>query len=113
MSAPYTYKWSHNPSLNNPVATDLPVGSYTVTVIDSDNDSAWITSVVTQPQPLSIADSITEPSCYNASDGAIDITVTGGTAPEGYSYYWTTKGGSGVSPTQQDQTGISKGFARA
>jgi hypothetical protein len=110
MNGPYTYKWSHDPGLTLPVATDLTAGSYTVTIIDADNDSAWITGVVTQPQPLAIADTITEPTCYNASDGAIDITVTGGTAPEGYSYAWTTRGGSGVNPTQQDQTGIPKGL---
>jgi hypothetical protein len=110
MSAPYTFNWSHNPSLNNPVATDLPAGIYTVTIHDADNDSASITYNVTQPQPIAIADSITEPSCYNASDGAIDVTVTGGTAPEGYSYSWTTRGGSGVNPTQQDQNGIPKGL---
>ncbi|MBP1668629.1 MAG: C-terminal target protein, partial [Bacteroidetes bacterium] len=110
MNGPYTYKWSHDPGLTLPVATDLPAGSYTVTIIDADNDSAWITGVVTQPQPLVITDSITKPTCYNASDGAIDITVTGGTAPEGYSYAWTTRGGSGVNPTQQDQSGISAGW---
>jgi hypothetical protein len=110
MYPPYRYKWSHDPDLDQPVANNLPPGSYTVTVYDVDNDSAWITYNVTQPNPLSIANSITEPSCYNYADGAIDITVTGGTVSGDYSYAWTTRGGSGVEPTLQDQTGISKGM---
>ncbi|MBN2275197.1 MAG: T9SS type A sorting domain-containing protein [Bacteroidales bacterium] len=108
MNPPYTYKWSHNPGLNQAVATNLPAGSYTVTVTDGNLDSAKITGVVTQPDPVNIAEVITKPSCNNGSDGAIDITVTGGT-PD-YSFAWTTSGGSGIEPTQEDQTGLSKGL---
>ena len=35
---PFTYSWSHNPGLNNPVANNLPAGEYTVTITDA-NDS--------------------------------------------------------------------------
>jgi len=107
MGPPYTYKWSHNPGLNQSVATNLPAGTYTVTVKDADLDSAQITAVVTQPAPIAVAEIITEPSCNNLSDGTIDITVTGGTPA--YAYAWTTLGGSGVDPTAEDQTEISKG----
>jgi len=31
---PLTYSWSHNATLNSPTATNLPAGSYTVTVTD-------------------------------------------------------------------------------
>lgn len=107
MNPPYTYKWSHNPGLNQAVATNLPAGSYTVTVYDGNLDSAKITGIVTQPDPIAIDEVITEPACYNGTDGSIDITVTGGTPA--YAYAWTTAGGSGVEPTQEDQSGISSG----
>ncbi|MBN1413649.1 MAG: T9SS type A sorting domain-containing protein [Bacteroidales bacterium] len=110
MNPPYTYKWSHNPGLNQSVATNLPAGTYTATIVDGNLDSAKITAVVTQPDPLAIVEVITEPACYNGSDGVIDITVTGGTAAEDYNYAWTTSGGSGVNPSQQDQSGISEGI---
>ncbi|MBI4647197.1 MAG: hypothetical protein HY738_11580, partial [Bacteroidia bacterium] len=51
---------------------------------------------------------LTHPTCLNSSDGAIDITVTGGTPP--YTYVWTTIGGSGLTPGTQDQTGLTAGL---
>jgi hypothetical protein len=42
--------------------------------------------------------------CFGAATGAIDITVTGGTAP--YAYSWT---GTGVVAGSEDQTGLVAG----
>ncbi len=106
---PYTYSWSHNAGLNNPVANNLPAGTYTVTVTDANNVQAFKTESVTQPQPLAIAELITPASCYNGEDGAIDITVTGGTKTTDYNYFWTSLNGSGIVPLNQDQTGLTDG----
>ncbi|MBN1791220.1 MAG: gliding motility-associated C-terminal domain-containing protein [Bacteroidales bacterium] len=106
---PYTYSWSHNPSLNSPVADNLPAATYTVTITDANSVQAFKTETVTQPQPLAIAEIITPVSCNNGDNGAIDITVTGGTKTTDYSYFWTSLDGSGIVPLNQDQTGLTDG----
>jgi len=106
---PYKYIWSHNPSLNEPTANNLPAGTYTVTIVDADNDSAKTTGIVPQPPPLNITASVTNVSCYNYNNGAIDITVTGGTKTTDYVYNWTSPDGSGLHPLQADQTGLNRG----
>ncbi|MDD3891019.1 MAG: hypothetical protein PHE03_01805, partial [Bacteroidales bacterium] len=83
----------------NPVEfTDLPAGTYTVSIDDANNcgpvDSAPIT--ITEPDaieidPLSI--SITNISCFGANDGEISLTATGGT---GDLYYTITQDGNPV-----------------
>ncbi len=106
---PYTYSWSHNPALNQPVADNLPAGDYTVTITDANSAQAFKTTTITQPQPLVINGLVTPASCYNGDDGAIDLTVTGGTKAADYVYNWTTLNGSGIVPLSQDQSGLTDG----
>lgn len=102
---PYTYSWSHNPGLNDSVATNLSAGIYTVTITDSRDSTAIGTATVSQPQPMDVAFSITNTTCFNGNDGALDITVTGGN--NGYDYTWD--GGVGLEPKEEDQTGLYAG----
>ncbi len=102
---PYTYAWSHNPGVNDSVATNLSAGTYTVTITDSRDSTAVGTANVGQPQPITINKTTTDVTCYNGSDGSIDISVSGGN--NGYSYNWS--GGSGAEPTNEDQTGLIAG----
>lgn len=48
-----------------------------------------------------VVSSVTNPTCPGATNGAIDITVTGGTAP--YTYLWNN------GATTQDRTGLGAG----
>ncbi len=86
---PDTYLWSNaaqSKNINNVVA-----GTYTVTITDSHLCTATATGVVTQPvAPLALAVLVTDAACYGGNNGAIGLTVTGGTIP--YSYNW----GSGI-----------------
>lgn len=51
----YTYSWSHNAALNNPNATGLSSGSYTITVTDAKNCSTVETFEVSQtPRPIGV-----------------------------------------------------------
>ena len=106
-SPPYTYTWSHNPSLNNPVAEGLAAANYTVTITDGNDSTASITGTVYQPAPLLINGVATNPTCYNGGDGKIDVLPTGGTIP--YIYNWTSEDGSGLNPTGQNQSGLNRG----
>ncbi|MEN9909155.1 MAG: hypothetical protein RLZZ540_2304, partial [Bacteroidota bacterium] len=54
--------------------------------------------------PLSIKYSQNNVSCFNGSNGSINISVTGGSAP--YIYTWT---GTGVNTTSEDQSNLAAG----
>jgi gliding motility-associated-like protein/uncharacterized repeat protein (TIGR01451 family) len=85
--APYTYLWSN--SAPTATTSNLIAGVYTVVVKDSNNCIVNDTSEVLQPlAPLAIDFAITDNICFNGTSGAIDATITGGTAP--YSYLWNT-----------------------
>lgn len=83
--APYTYAWSNG--AQTATISSLVAGSYTVTV--SDASGATITQSATLSQPDAIVPSalVTNPLCYNAMNGSIDLSVSGGLAP--YSYVWS------------------------
>lgn len=101
----YGYDWSHIPGVNNPEdLAGLSPGTYCVTVTDANGCTATSCFTITTNgaigPTLNVA-SVLEPHCFGLSDGAIDLTVTGGTPP----FTWQWSNGS----TVEDQTGISAG----
>ncbi len=104
---PYTYSWSHDPGLNDAVASGLAANNYTVTITDGRDSTASITGTVYEPDPLLINGTPTNPTCYNGANGAINVAPTGGTLP--YVYNWTSEDGSGLNPTGQNQSGLNRG----
>lgn len=80
--APYTFLWS-NGSTNNPI-TNLPVGTYTVTVTDSQGTTGTASATLTSPPALLVEIEVTECSI----PGAMFANVTGGISP--YTYSWNT-----------------------
>ncbi len=84
-TAPYTYSWNTGASSED-ISALLP-GTYQVTVSDNNGCKIIRNYTITGPQPLSLAGTVTQISCRNAADGAIDLAIAGGTAP--YSYTWS------------------------
>ncbi len=83
---PYTYTWSTGAS--SPNLTGLSEGTYIVTVTDANGCSATTTIELEEfEEIIAVADSIIQPTCNGESDGAINITVTGGTAP--FTFEWS------------------------
>ncbi len=82
---PYTYLWSNNEMTQN--ISGLSAGNYTCTITDS-TGTMVISDVIaiTEPAAIELMTSVTDESEFGANDGAIDLTVNGGTP--GYTYLW-------------------------
>ena len=83
--------------------TGLAAGNYTVSVTDllgCMQTASFTVNQSTNPSPTLSATS-TDISCYGAADGAIDVTVAGGTGA--ISYLWND------STTTEDLTGLAPG----
>jgi len=81
----YFYLWSNSATSNT--ITGLAAGTYTVTVTDSNNCTATITQVISEPSHILITIISAPETCPGSNDGAFGTTVTGGTPP--YSYLWS------------------------
>ncbi|MBR6067509.1 MAG: T9SS type A sorting domain-containing protein [Bacteroidales bacterium] len=95
----YTYHWNDNNAEAN--RTNLPVGSYSVTITDNHNCSTTATASISQPTALNVNGNATNISCYGRNDGAISISVSGGTEP--YDYQWNGQ------TAEANQTNLSAG----
>ncbi|MDQ3049914.1 MAG: PKD domain-containing protein [Bacteroidota bacterium] len=84
---PYTYSWS-NGATGQPVTGNLSAGTYTVTVTDGNGCSTSATTLITEPDSITVQGFTTNISCNGFTDGAILLATTGGTAP--YIYSWNT-----------------------
>ena len=82
---PFTYDWQPSGG-NGPTASNLCAGNYTLTVTDATGCSVQEAFTVVDPDPIVISMAVTDVSCEGGSDGAIDLTVSGGVGP--YTYQW-------------------------
>ncbi len=90
-TAPYSYRWSNGAT--TPDISQLPAGSYHLSVTDVYNCPVILDIPVTAPPPLSINGTVTMPSGPGKSDAKINVTVTGGTIP--YTYAWSNGAATG------------------
>ena len=95
---PYTYVWSNGDTTQD--LSEVGAGTYSVTVTDDNGCSDTLENLeIGDPSSLEAeATTITDVSCFGFEDGAIDITVSGGTPP--YTYVWSN------GETTQDVSGL-------
>lgn len=98
-TAPVTYAWSNSQSSQD--ITNLVPATYTVTVTNGVGCTSTHSATVTQPAALSVNRTIQNVTCFNGSNGAINITPVGGTAP--YRYNWSNF------TTSEDLNGVIAG----
>jgi len=83
---PYAYNWS-NGSIQNPVQTNLPVGTYQLTLSDANNCSVQQTVQLTQPASLTVNTQELQPNECSLDSAAIwQVQPIGGVAP--YTVFW-------------------------
>ncbi|MDQ3108977.1 MAG: gliding motility-associated C-terminal domain-containing protein, partial [Bacteroidota bacterium] len=102
---PYTYSW--NPTgQTTATATNLCSGIYTITISDANGCTLIQNGTITSPAVLVLSvPVVTDATCNNSPDGAIDITINGGALP--YTYSWT--GPSPFTASTQDLTNVFSG----
>lgn len=99
-SPAYTYLWNTVPPQSNPNLSNLPEGTYEVTVTDSHTCTVSASATVHQPPtPLTATLDSIDVLCYGTASGSILATASGGIP--GYTYNWNT------SPPQNTATAIN------
>lgn len=102
------FDWSPVPSngQGNSSATGLCPDTWNLTITDGAGCSATYQYPITEPTAIAVTiDQVTDASCADAQDGAISVTVVGGTP--GYDYAWT--GPASFTSNAEDLTGLSPG----
>lgn len=84
---PYSYNWSNNSQ--TPTISNLAAGLYFLTITDDQNCTYLDSVLIEEPSAaLSLSLTVVNVSCAQGNDGAIDLTVNGGTSP--YQYNWNS-----------------------
>ncbi len=83
----YTYTWDGNATGQDDTATNLPPGTYNLTVTDANNCTETANFTISAPAPVVInLNTSTDANC-SACDGTALVTASGGTLP--YTYLWS------------------------
>jgi erythromycin esterase-like protein len=82
----YTYAWTGGTTTQD-ISTKI-AGSYNVTITDANACTASASYSITQPLVLAQSGVVTNLSCNGGNNGAVNITVSGGTAT--YTYTWNS-----------------------
>ncbi len=83
---PYEYLW--NTGANSNLINNLPAGDYIVTTTDTNGCIGTQTISLNEPAAIESIATVDNVSCNGLSDGAINLSVTGGTGP--IVFLWNT-----------------------
>lgn len=86
---PYAYDWQPPPPIGQgtPSVSGLCPGPYTLTVTDASGCDTTVTFIILQPSGIAAVPTVTDASCFDNCDGAIDVATNGGSPP--YTFTWT------------------------
>lgn len=98
---PYLYAFDGGGAQTSPSFGGLVAGAYTVNVTDGNACATPVTIAIGEPAPLSASHQASVVSCAGASDGGLDLRVSGGRQP--YTLLWSD------GTTTEDRTGLPAG----
>ncbi|GAB5526048.1 MAG: hypothetical protein Roseis2KO_39200 [Roseivirga sp.] len=79
-----TYSLDGTNFQNSPTFTNLTAGNYTVTVLDQGGCVGTNTYTINEPAAVTVTANVTDILCWGDSEGRIEVSVTGATAPITY-----------------------------
>ena len=87
----YTYTWSNGETTED--LNGIGAGTYNVIVADENGCSIETSVEITEPEGMVLSETHSNytgygVSCFGEADGAIDVTVSGGSG--GYTYLWSS-----------------------
>ena len=85
-AVPYTYSWSNGVTTQN--LTNVPSGTYTLTVTDANNCTETLSVFIAEYDTLITSYSATDLLCFGDNNGCITTNTTGGSS--NYTYSWNT-----------------------
>ncbi|MCX7863392.1 MAG: gliding motility-associated C-terminal domain-containing protein [Bacteroidales bacterium] len=83
----YQYMWSNGNS--SPFINNLPAGNYSLTITDANGCTQTAQTTLVAPSAINAQANISQITCFNAQNGSIQLTVSGGTGT--YSYMWSNQ----------------------
>lgn len=89
-SPPHTFSWNTVPGQTVSTATNLSLGTYTVTATNSIGCTSTATVLITQPASIALTSTLVPVTCAGGSNGAVSIITSGGTPP--FTYLWQPGG---------------------
>ncbi|MEM9000690.1 MAG: T9SS type B sorting domain-containing protein [Bacteroidota bacterium] len=96
------YQFAISPNLNQFDETstfdELAPGDYTVIAQDSNGCFDVVDVTLTEPEILTVSTSVSNEICFESSDGAVSLQISGGTAP-----YFTSLNSNSATDFVQDQ----------
>lgn len=98
-TSPYAYNWSGGG--NTQTVSSLGAGNYTVTLTDANGCTGTATATVNTPNGPTASATATDVLCAGGQTGAVNLSVSGGTAP--ITYTWSN--GS----VTEDLSGVAAG----
>lgn len=105
---PTSYAWSQPGSGNTQTISNLAAGDYHVTVTFAGGATATATGTVQSGPAVTITSpQINNVKCHNETNGAINLTTSGGTAPY-VSYAWT--GPNNFTASTEDISNLAAGI---
>ena len=84
-TAPYSYLWSNNSTIQDPLT--LIAGTYSVTVTDASGCTATTSATIIEPTALILVTTSTPVTCSGAGNGTGNVLASGGTPA--YNYLWS------------------------
>jgi hypothetical protein len=108
-TVPYTFAWTgpNEFTASTEDISGLEAGAYNVTITNLNGCSVPFNNIatITEPPEIQVSSVKTDISCGGLTDGAIDISVSGGQAP--YTFAWT--GPAGYTSNQEDLSALGPG----
>ena len=85
-TAPYSFVWSNGATTED--LNNLAPGDYNVTVTDNNGCEGTYSASISEPSAINASTNATNVACSGGDNGAVQLSVSGGTAP--YTYSWST-----------------------